>query len=511
MTDALDVAAAAAEIRNRWPSVGLALGVIRGGRLESFHGAGVADVASGRPIDADTVFRIGSLTKIFTAILVLQLQEEGAVDLDSPANDYLRAYKLVPAKASFRAPTVRHLLTHTAGIRQMLRLSGLLQMNRVLGEALPPGRKLPSLAELYGGGLRYDVDPGTSWMYSNHDFATLGQIVEDVTGEPLERRYRERIFEPLGMASTDLVRSAVVRSRLATGYEMHSHGPIQVDCELVTPAAGGIYSSTRDMARFAAALMSGGAKVLQPDSLRAMFAPQFQPDPRIAGVGLAFFRADLAGHLGVEHDGIVPGFDSELFLAPDDGVGVLAFANGAAGGMHWLVPEAERLVRRLLGVGEARIRDDVPQRPDVWPELCGTYRLLAPPTDPGRLALGAGLRVGVRRGRLVASALTPLPALLRGFELHPDDPGDPDVFRIQFPLFVSGPSRAVFARDAGGGVTALHLEIGPMSFQRKSGAAGEVARGCTSDADREEAQIHKDSGDRPDAAGRHAEQVSSAM
>ena len=471
MIDTLDLASAAARIRNRWPSVGLALGFVRGGRLESFHGAGWADIDSSRPVDEDTVFRIGSLTKLFTAVLVLQLWEEGHLDLDAPAGDYLRAYKLVPAKADFRPATVRHLLTHTAGIRQMLRLSGLLKMNRVLGEALPPGRRVPSLAELYGGRLRIDVEPGTSWMYSNHDFATLGQIVEDVTGESLERRYRERIFQPLDMASTDLVRSDRVRSRLATGYELGARGPVPVDCELGTPGAGGIYSSTRDMARFAAAFLAGGARVLQPATVRMMFAAQFQPDPRIAGVGLAFFRADLGGHLGVEHDGIVPGFDSEIYLAPDDGVGVLAFANGAAGGMHWLVPESEMLLRQVLGVGESRIPDDVPQHPEVWADLCGTYRLLAPPTDPSKLAMGAGLRVLVRNGRLVASALSPVPALFRGFELHPDSAADPDIFLIQFPIFESGPSRAVFSRDAAGRVRALHLELGPMSFQRSRRAA----------------------------------------
>jgi CubicO group peptidase (beta-lactamase class C family) len=473
MADAVDLQAAIDEIGNRRPTVGMALAVVSKAGLESFHGAGVADIASGRPVDADTVFRIGSLTKLFTAILVLQLWEEGRLDLDAPANDYLRAYKLVPAKAGFRPATVRHLLTHTAGIREMLRLSGLLKIDRVLGEALPPGSRMPSLPELYGGELRIDVEPGTGWMYTNHDFATLGQIVEDITGECLGHRYRERIFEPLGMTSTDLGRTVRVRDRLATGYELKKHGAVPVDCELVTPAAGAIYSSTRDMASFAAALLGGGANphgtVLKAETVRMMFAPQHQPDPRLAGMGLAFFRVDLSGHLGVEHDGIVPGFDSELYLAPDDGLGVLAFANGAKAGMHWLVLEVEQVLRRLLEVGEQRIRDDVPQHPEVWGDLCGSYQLVAPPTDPGKLAMGLGLRIRVSHGRLTASALSPVPALLRGFELHPGDPGDPDVFQIVFPMFVAGPSRAVFSRDQSGNVTALHLEPGPMTFLRKSG------------------------------------------
>jgi len=113
---ALDMKTRVGEILNRRPAVGLALGVVRNGRLEFFHGHGVADIASKRPITEDTVFRIASITKTFTAIAVMQLYEQGRVDLDAPANDYLRAYRLIPAKASFGPATVRHLLTHTAGI-----------------------------------------------------------------------------------------------------------------------------------------------------------------------------------------------------------------------------------------------------------------------------------------------------------------------------------------------------------------------------------------------------------
>jgi len=102
----------------RHPVVGLAVGVVRDGRLSSFHGLGLADIASGTPVTQDTVFRIGSITKTFTAIAVLQLCEQGLVDLDAPAGEYLRAYRLIPAKPGHRPPTVRQLLTHTAGLPQ---------------------------------------------------------------------------------------------------------------------------------------------------------------------------------------------------------------------------------------------------------------------------------------------------------------------------------------------------------------------------------------------------------
>src|SRR5512133_1269737 len=118
--DELELRTMIGGILNRRPAVGLAVGVVRNGSLEFFHGHGVADIASNTPVTEDTVFRVGSLTKTFTAIAVMQLWERGLVDLDAPANDYLRAYQLVPAEAGFRPATVRHLLTHTAGIPEVV-------------------------------------------------------------------------------------------------------------------------------------------------------------------------------------------------------------------------------------------------------------------------------------------------------------------------------------------------------------------------------------------------------
>jgi CubicO group peptidase (beta-lactamase class C family) len=209
--DQLEMKAKVGEVLNRWPTAGLAVGVVRDGSLAWFHGHGVADIGSGTPVTQDTVFRIASITKTITAIAVMQLWEQGLVDLDAPANHYLRGYSLVPARASFRPATLRHLLTHTAGVRAVRRPSDLLRPT--LGWGARVARPAPSLAEYYRGGLRVDVEPGTKWAYSNHGFATLGQIVEDVSGIPLDRYLRERVFGPLGMGSSDLVRSERVRPR----------------------------------------------------------------------------------------------------------------------------------------------------------------------------------------------------------------------------------------------------------------------------------------------------------
>src|SRR6266508_3605172 len=273
-------------ILNRHPAVGLAVGVVRNGSLEFFLGHGLADIASSSPVTGDTVFRIGSITKTFTAIAVMQLWEQGLVDLDAPANDYLRAYKLVPAEPSFRPAILRHLLTHTAGIPEVVYAADLLHPSwgpfegRPVVRSVKVGEPLPSLAEYYRGGLRLVAEPGSAFAYSNHGFATLGQIVEDVSGVPLERYLRERIFEPLGMADSDLVRSERVTSRLATGYVLGPRGASPVpDRDWVGAGGGGIYSTTRDLARYLAALLGGGANehgsVLEPATLATMFEPHY--------------------------------------------------------------------------------------------------------------------------------------------------------------------------------------------------------------------------------------------
>jgi len=225
------------------------------------------------------------------------------------------------------------------------------------------------------------------------------------------------------------------------------------------------------MACYLAALLGGGAnqhgRALKPETVTMMFQPHYRPDPRLAGMGLAFFRADLDGHLGVEHDGILPGFDAQIFLAPDDGVAVMAFANGAKRGMHWLTPEADRLVRRLIGVPSPGIRADVPHHPEVWEDLVGRYRFFAHATDPARFAIGSGAQVTVRRGQLVVRLRGLIPALRKGFVLHPDDPADPYAFRVELPWFGIGTARVVFSRDPSGMVTALHVDVGSMSFHRE--------------------------------------------
>ena len=200
------------------------------------------------------------------------------------------------------------------------------------------------------------------------------------------------------MRDTGLVRSAPIGARLATGYTLGRRGAQVVpDRDWIGAAVGGMYSTTSDIARFAAALMRGGTSghgpVLDPAALAGMFETHYRPDPRLPGWGLGFVRAEAGGHRLVGHDGILPGFNSKFLMAPDDGVGVVAFTNGSKGAFMWLETEFDELLRDLLGVPDEVVRTDIPHHPEIWAEVCGRYRLPPRISDlRGRLAVTRGCR-----------------------------------------------------------------------------------------------------------------------
>ncbi len=463
------------DVLDRWPSAGLAVVLVRDGSVEWFLCHGVADVETKEPIAEDTVFRIGSITKTFTAIAVMRLCEQGLVDLDAPANAYLRTFRLIPAKPRFR-PTVRHLLTHTAGIGYWRRLPDLLQPG--VGAGVRAGRSGASpLAEYYRRGLPVEVEPGTKWAYSNHGFAALGQIVEDVSGQAFADYLRERIFEPLGMDHTDLVRSERVRSRLASGYVLRSRGLTPVpDRDVPTPGGGGIYSTAADVARYIAALQQMYAgkpgPVLKPATLASMFEPHFRLDPRLPGIGLAFELGEESGRKTVGKTGIVSGFHSAIVLAPEDRIGVVVLRNtGGLDGRNAATPLAAALLRRRLGLPDQAIRSDIPARPESWSEICGWYG-----PDPGpvtnlftRALMGAGAEVTVRHGHLMLKPLHPVPAIRRGIRLHPDDPNDPWAFRVEMAEYGIN-LRVVFSKSSEHGRTITRLLTDTFSFEKRPDA-----------------------------------------
>ena len=456
----------AVEIFNEHTLAGLAVGVVRDGELVHFAGVGLADAVAGRTVDADTVFRIGSISKTFTGIAVLQLAEESLLALDDPVNEHLRGFRIEHDDPATPPVTIRHLLTHTAGLGELRRWSDLVRPT--IGLAAKLDRPLPSLTDFYAPVLRTEVMPGAKWAYANHGFAALGQLVEDVGGEPFAERLRARIFEPLGMEHTDFLRTERVKDRLAVGYALKRSGlkPVK-DTEIVVAPAGSIFSSTADMARYVVALAKGGAPLLRPETFEQMLTPQGESDPSMPAMGLAFMLDRLGEQRIAGHDGGWPGFISSLLVAPDAGIGVVAFTNTSAGFAPHSV--TERVLARLLDVPlpTQAERPQVPASPHLWPELAGVYKPLPGLGTNFRWwpVIGGEVEIAVARGHLTARAPSPVKLLRKGVRLHAADPGDPLAFearhedvvlQVRFSRGLDGKIESVRTGSTRGGFLELH-------------------------------------------------------
>ena len=193
---------------------GVAVAVVARGERPAIECVGLAR-ADGRPVVADTVFRIASISKTLTAIGVMQLRDDGLLELDEPVNKYLKAFRVEPppgrAGGHLSSPADPHGRDRRAASDR-----GRDQSRRV--GAGPPYAPASDLAALYGGVLRTEVPAGSKWAYANHGFAVLGQLVEDIAGGAFAEHMQEHVLQPLGMANTDYVRSEHVSDTLATGY-----------------------------------------------------------------------------------------------------------------------------------------------------------------------------------------------------------------------------------------------------------------------------------------------------
>ncbi len=311
--------------------------------------------------------------------------------------------------------------------------------------------------------------PGSRFVYGNHSPAALGQIVEDVTSVPLGRYLEEHVFTPLGMTetTTDLAAAAPT---LATGYEIRRSRvePIALR-EMITVGAAGVCSTSRDMGRYLAALLCGGsldgARILAPETLATMIAPQFRPDPRIPGVGLIFFRTALGGGVvAAGHQGTLPGFHSQVLFLPEAGVAAMVVTTGSCEADFWVPAAAARVLRLAAGLPEPEALAG-PHRPQVWEDICGWYALDAGPIDVRlRGFLGAGAEVFLRDGRLAIRFLTPIPQLARGFDLEPADGEDPYAFLVR----LGGPEAiaVVIGREEGRSAR-LYLEVMPITLTKQ--------------------------------------------
>jgi CubicO group peptidase (beta-lactamase class C family) len=296
---------------------------------------------------------------------------------------------------------------------------------------------------------------------------------------------RAAVFEPLGMEHTDFLRTERVSGRLAVGYALKRGRMTPVkDREIAIAPAGSVFSSTADMARYVGALAGGGEPILRRETLALMLTPQDGSRPGDPAMGLAFMLERHGGHRTAGHDGGWPGFVSSMLLAPDDGVGVLAFTNTSVSFAPHDV--AEGTLRRLLGIPEPAEATGVPESPHLWPRLTGVYKPARGLNTNLRLwpVTGGEVHVVVKRGHLTVTAPSPVPQLRKGIRLHAADADDPWVFQARIDdvvvpvVFEPGPdgrAEAVRTGSARGGFVRLHRRPRATSLRLWGRAAGAAA------------------------------------
>lgn len=305
---------------------GAVIVVVRDGEVFFSKGYGFSDVQARTPVDpATTLFRPGSVSKLFTWTAVMQLVEQGKLDLDQDVNAYLD-FTIPPA---FDTPiTLRHLMTHTPGFEDRgdglfkLRLEDVVTLDTYLKESVP-ARVFP---------------PGVTGAYSNYGTALAGYIVERVSGQPFAEYVEAHIFAPLGMQQATF-RQPLPESLapyVAGGYNYTGGQYIQGEFEYVVPyPAGGLSASGLEMAKFMIAHLQDGrygeARILEEATARQMQTQLFTHDPRLTGMAHGFFESQKNGQRVLSHGGDTLLFHSGLFLLPESGTGLFISTNGTQG------------------------------------------------------------------------------------------------------------------------------------------------------------------------------------
>ncbi|MDF8356311.1 serine hydrolase domain-containing protein [Ensifer adhaerens] len=281
----------------------------------------------------DTCFRIGSITKTFTSLAIMQLVEKGLVDIDVDVSTYLPGFKPVnPFAGAEGGPygsviSLRKLMTHTAGLVREPKSGHYLDATR------PPLED--TVDELASSTLKQDPSLGVM-HYSNAGIAVVGRVIEVVTGQSYSDYVATNILKPLGMDSSSCGMAPGIRERLAPAdmWTLDGDTPAPV-FSLGGSPAGNIFSTTGDMARYAQCLLRGGFdaagnSIISPASLREMWTPFGKRpaghDKALNGYGLCFGSGDVDGWTSVGHGGAVYGYASQMMLLPAAGVGVLIFA-----------------------------------------------------------------------------------------------------------------------------------------------------------------------------------------
>lgn len=362
---------------NETGAPGMTLALANRERLLRTSQYGFADVKAGIRVQPETLFEIGSISKSFVAIAVLQLADEGKLDLNKPVKNYLPWLKVDSSYAPF---TTHHLLSHTGG------LSG-----------------VPLLMRVATTTLRVGFEPGTKWLYSNIGYVLLGFLLESIEKRPFAEIIRRRVLDPLGMNTSVPVISAAIRDRTAIGY-----GPLKIDRPFpphgklaeapwvdVAEAAGSIAATATDMSNYLRMLLNHGVgpkgRVLSDKAFALLIKPVIKSPFRGEDASYAYglWVSEKDGHTLLRHTGGMVAFSSAMHADLTDGLAAFASVNASLQGGYRPVVVARYAVELLSAAAKNKALPPLPPPPPATDRIAnaadyaGTFNA----TDGDKLVL----------------------------------------------------------------------------------------------------------------------------
>lgn len=292
---------------------GLSLAVIRDGIPVKIKGFGYADIENKIPVNPETIFQSGSIGKQFTATAILQLKEEGKLELDDKISKYF-----VGSPESWKDITIRNLLTHTSGIPDYENANLIdLRKDYTEQELLQFAMKLP-----------LNFQPNEKWAYSNTAYVLLGILIHKLTGKFYGEILQEKIFTPLSMETIRIINEPDIIMNRSSGYELLNgewKNQKWVSPSLNTTADGSLYLSVLDLVKWDASITK--EKILTHEDLNLMFTPVKLANDSLYPYGFGWFLSPLNGHKSFQHSGGWQGYNTYIAKFPDDNLSVIVLTN----------------------------------------------------------------------------------------------------------------------------------------------------------------------------------------
>lgn len=335
---------------------GAAVLVVKQGKTLFRGGIGFANIDQQEKITPEHLFRIGSITKTFTAVAILQLAEEGKLDINDPIQKYLPEYPTQGAKIS-----VEHLLTHTAGIKTY---AGMAEVAHLQHTAATPKQIIKVFKD-----APMEFTPGERYQYNNYGYILLGAIIEEVSGLDYGTYLEEKIFKPIGMKHTSFGKDKELILDQANGYAMEGGQYAEAPyLNMAIPyAAGGLVSTVDDLYRWMQALQ--GYRVVSKTSLQKAFSAYQLKDGSSTPYGFGWQLDQLYGKQIVGHDGIIQGFLANAIYVPEEDLFVAVLSNctckNPVGLSHKLA---------AFAMGEYPLVQKGPQDPNKLNQYVGLYQ-----------------------------------------------------------------------------------------------------------------------------------------